>query len=45
MSSKISKKSCFDEAMSKWLQKNKIPDYDLANLDPKTKFRWSVDPK
>ena len=39
------KKSCFDKAMTKWLKKKKIPDYDLANLDPKTKFRWNLDPK
>ena len=42
MRSKMSKKSCFDKAMSKWLKKKKIPDYDLANLDPKTTFRWNL---
>ena len=23
-------------------EKNMIPDYDLANLDPKTTFRWNL---
>ena len=39
----MSNKSCFDKAMSKWVRKKrKIPDYDLANLDPKTTFRWNL---
>ena len=29
----MSEKSCFDKAMSKWVQNKMIPDYDLANLD------------
>ena len=45
MRSKMWKKSCFDKAMPKSIRKKMIPDYHLANLDPKTKFRWNVDPK